>query len=530
MSTLSPGDQHCCRRHTLIRRLAAFLAMLAVAMAFRGEHLTDWDSWDYAAQAIMGHSSDLLLGRWWFVATMRAAYLAGQQILGLTPLDGYLAMQVASSVMMAGAVVVLMAWTRRLTGSIAAEVLVAVLLVPGPMIGIYASAVMTESMAVLMIGLAFWAWESAVCAAGIASAPGGAGSNAGVLPARNAGILPALMAMAGGLAFGILIDIREPAVLLAAWPVISCIIDKPPRRWLLLGLAMLAAAVTLLIGIYGAWAWHPWGYFENMGRWTAAMTRERELFPVSLLENAKLLFAFSVSAAPVATVLLAPSLAWAAFRRRRLFWLALATAPYVISMLINHDLPVNPRFPIPMVFVLTPIVAAAIDAAIVGIRRRYRLRLAIAVGSVAMGGAVAIAIGWDSMNRYYFDYVDSQQRTYHAMRALPENSAVIAGPGTPVANYLNRLGHKHFYIIGSGWGWPGEGLAKDVAGCIADGRPVYANLDYVWHRSLRKSSEWDELEQVARGYRLDYQHWPMVELVPHPAPGATQPATQQQVP
>ena len=75
--------------------------MLAIGLAFRTEHLTHWDSWDYTAQAICRHSSDLFLGRWWFIAFMRAAYIAGREIFGLTRLEGYLAMQLACSLFMA---------------------------------------------------------------------------------------------------------------------------------------------------------------------------------------------------------------------------------------------------------------------------------------------------------------------------------------------------------------------------------------------------------------------------------------------
>src|ERR1700730_547159 len=130
-------------------RLLAFLTMLLVALAFRAENPMEWDIWEYAARAIRGHSASLALGRWWFVVVMRWSYQIGEVFFGLTALHGYLAMQIASALMMAGALAALMAWTYRLTKSSAAELLAAALVLPGPLIGLYASTVMTESMALL---------------------------------------------------------------------------------------------------------------------------------------------------------------------------------------------------------------------------------------------------------------------------------------------------------------------------------------------------------------------------------------------
>ena len=481
-------------RRRWICRLAAFCAMLAAGMAFRSDYLTDWDSWDYAAQALCRHSSDLLLGRWWFVAAMRAAWLAGQWAFGLDRLEGYLAMQAAASLIMAGAVVAGMAWTYRLTRSAAAELLFATLVVTGLMVGIYASAVMTEGATLLTVTLAFLAWEAAV----------------------GAKRRPALWALAGGLSFGVAVDIREPAVLLAAWPIVSCLVDRPPRRWMLLGLAAIGAAATLGAGVLGAWAWFPWTdrtYFQNIIQWTGWMSAERSQFGAPILENLRFLAAYSFAACPAALLMALPALAWAGMRRRRLLWLAASLAPYAASLALNHDLSVNPRFVIPLVWLLSPMIVAGLDAALVAARRPARLRLA---GAAVLGAGInllALGWGWQMLNDYYLDYTESQGRTYQAMRRLPADAVVIPGPGTGVARYLDRIGQTRFIVIGSGWDWPGDKLKPLIDRYLAEGKRVYANLDERdWLNTARKSPEWDQLRSLARNYALAAAQRPMIEL------------------
>ncbi|MFB3892528.1 MAG: hypothetical protein ACE15C_10955 [Phycisphaerae bacterium] len=540
---------NCDRRSTWYRRAAAFCAMLAVAMVFRADALTDWDSWDYASQAMLGQPSDLALGRWWFIAALRAMYAIGHGLFGVARLDGYLAMQIGCSIVMALALVALMAWTHRLTRSTAAEVIVAALVLPGPMIGIYASSVMTEGLAVLMITCAFLAWDKvstiADCGLRIADSPGTGCGGIGEDPAnpkseiRNPKsttsarrIAPFLWALTAGLCLGVAIDIREPAILLGAWPVISCLADRPQHRWRLLILMAAGAAIALGIGVAGAWAWYPWskGYLGNMHEWLGKMAAERTQFPPSVLENLGLIGLFLAIATPLPAVLALPSIIWALLRRRRLFWLAVSVLPYLASLAVNHDLSVNPRFIIPAAWLLSPVAAAAVDAWLVGRRRWQSLRLGVAAALVIGLGGAGLVAGWGEIQRTHFDYSNSQARMLRVMLKLPDDTAVIPGPGgTPVAGYLNRLGVKHFSIVRSGWDWPGDKLGEVISGHLAAGRRVFIDLDEKdWTRTLRKNDEFEALlAAIDRGrfrqVAASESTWPLTELLP-PTP-ASRPAT-----
>ena len=126
------------------------------------------------------------------------------------------------------------------------------------------------------------------------------------------------------------------------------------------------------------------------------------------------------------------------------------------------------------------------------------------------------------IQHYYFGFVDSQRRIYDSMLDMPEDSAVVAGPGTPVAMYLNRLRMKDFEIVASGWMWPDGDLKRVLGRYLDEGRNVYVNCDSNdWLRTYRKSGEWDTLLEAIRDYQVEDAGPPMVRLIKLQADGGT---------
>ena len=502
-------------RSKVFRRSLAFLAMLGVALLLRATHLTVWDSWDYATAALRGESISLFLGRWWFIATMRAAYELGHVLFGLAPLKGYLAMQLASALMAAGAIVVLMAWTYRLTESAAAEILVPLILLPGPLLGIYASTVMTESMTLLFLTAALLAWENVLASA-----------RQGVPPAIANGAV--LWAFGSGVLFGIVIDIREPAVLFSAWPIISCFVDRPVGRWKLLGVAITGTLLTLAVGIIGSAAWFPGGfqeYWQSILSWTDAMVRQRQRFPVQIFENLKFLFVSIGITTAVGTLILPFAIFYVFVRRSRLRWLVLAMVPYALALLANHDLMDNPQYCIPLIWVLSPAIAFAVADFLIERRSNYHWRLSVVAGVVALLGMSFVVAGWQNLQTYYFEDNKRVERVYDALQAIPQTSTEIApvvvpGIGFPMANHLMRMDQKNFTVVTSGWDFPHNRLAQIVAEYVRQGREVYVNVEgHSKERQSRDSGEWAETVSVAKQYEWDRRTWPLVRLIPSEAKG-----------
>ena len=374
------------RRRRWLGRFCAFCAMLAMGLALRAPHLTDWDSWDYTVRAILAYNSDLCLGRWWFLAFLRGAYLLAKDVLGVQPLEAYLALQVACGLAMASAVVVGMVWVRRLTRSELAEILFAAMLVLGPMFGAYSFAVMTEGLTLLLLAAALVSWDKAV-----AAGRGGMG-----------------WALAGGVAFGMMIDMREPGALLCAWPLVSCFVDRPAHRWRLLMAGIVGMAIGLGSGVWGAVSWEPqgWsGYVARIANWYSEMAEERILIGNSLACNLRSIVHSMSLAGALVTGASGLSLIWALVRRRRLFWLGMSLAPYMLSLVFNHDTPVNPRFVLPAVFLMAPVVAAAGQWLLVEKIGLSALRAALLVGAA---GAAAMALQWIPIRESFIRFAEQQ--------------------------------------------------------------------------------------------------------------------------
>jgi hypothetical protein len=486
-------------------RALAFAAMLAVAFGLRADIPTEWDSWEYAARAIHGDSVAIGLGRWWFVLAMHSAFRVGATLFGLTPQNGYLAMQVAAALMMAGALVALMAWTWRLTQSRAAEIMAAALVLPGPVLGLYGAAVMTEGMALLFITSAFLAWEEALARAE------GRGWKEGAAP----------WALGAGLAFGIAVDVREPALLFAAWPILSCLVDRPRRRWRLLALAAAGAVTTFAVGIVGAWAWSPRadGYLAAVAEWAGYMTSERQRYPANLAGNLLFFASASLAALPVASVLIPSTVGWALIRRTRMLWLIVATLPYAAANLLNHDLVITGRYAIPFVWLLVPAVASA-TVDLVG---QSRLRRGLAGGAIAVAGCIVLMLAWPTIRETYFDDVDAKKRVLRALLAIPQGQqippVIVAGESTPVASLLVMTGARKFQLIEGGWAWPRGQAAGIVARHLRQGAAVYVNVGRTPASLVLPRDDGETVERidVALQYDWDVEHWPLVRLMPRPS-------------
>jgi hypothetical protein len=468
--------------------------MLAVAALFRVDGLTHWDSWDYASQAISGHSSDLLLGRWWFLALMRSAWLAGRHVFALRPLEGFLAMQLVCALSAAGAVVAGMAWTRRLSGSVTGELVFAAFAITSPLFGRYAAAVMTEAPTLLVISLAFLAWEKA-------------------LEARTLRRAQA-WALAAGLLLGAMISMREQAVTLLAWPLVSCVIDRPAHRGRLLLVGAGGAALALGVGVLGAWLWHPWvevSFWERISLWIRSMRAERELHPPRLAANLGWIWTFMLTAGSCATLLALPAILWVALaHRRRLPGVLIAVTPYFLTLAINHDLSVNSRFILPGFWLIAPVVAAFVAAVLAWVRRWARPLVAGVLVAVLSG---QLYFGYRGAESYHFRSARQREESLRVMVDLPRTAVVIPGPSTPVAYYLNRLGYKRFEVVGSGWAWPGDALGRQIHTFVRDRRAVYAYMDSAaWTNGTRPCDEWETLKKTASRYAWDVRHWPLVRL------------------
>jgi hypothetical protein len=189
---------------------------------------------------------------------------------------------------------------------------------------------------------------------------------------------------------------------------------------------------------------------------------------------------------------------------------------------------VNPRHPLPLLWLLTPVVAAALEGWVAAIVKspRLRVRIALAVVLAGNGAALAFALGYRVIQEEYYAYVLRHQQAFAAMRQMPGDAVVISGPGTPAAYFLTRVKEKNFEIIASGWAWPAN-LGEIIDQRMRAGKDVYVYWDLAgWNNAARKSAEWDQLAGAVSKYELEPAPPPFRKLaMPNRPPvSASQPA------
>lgn len=501
--------------------LYALIAGVVVyfGVAFRLAFLTDWDSFGYAFLGTHQRSSSSYLGRWWYVAVLNGVWLVASRVFGVPLERAHEPMQLVSLAMACLAATGMAAWTRRLVEGgerlgRGAALWAAAIVVAGPTFWIYSTAVMTEAMALAATTWGFNAWQRAL-----------------ERPPRAA-----LWAAAGGFLFGVAVDIREPLVVLAAWPALSCLIPprRSPGRVRLLGAGLGGAVASLLLGTLGGWAWswrRGFGYFESWRGYVHWITEATDEYPTDYSRNLDAVLEHLEACAPALTpalalilVALATDALWRLAPRRRsgeagarptlpripaTGWVAVSAGPYLLTLLVNPDLPFNTRYSLPLAWMLAPLAGEAAARWVMGRepgatpawRRWASLR------AMAAGAALVAATMWTAgpIARDHFRTGSSIARLRSSVLALPPDAVLFPGNGTPVAQYMRRMGiRRDLTLIQAGWNFPFDRVGEIIGEALAAGRPVYVQpYRYAWSRRDTISRQWRGLFDASVPYTCD---------------------------
>ncbi len=504
---------------------AGFALMLAAGLAARVETLTDWDSWDYAWMAIRKQPSGLCLGRWWFIGLMRLAWLGGSA-LGLDRADAYVPMQLAVALMTAGGLVAVMHWTFQLTGERLSAICAGLVVGLSPSLLAYSSVVMTEGPTILAMAAGWILWHRAL---GLVESRGLAGAGG--------------LAVLGGVCFGVAVSMREPALLLGAWPVAACVVGRQRRRWGLLGLAVAGTVLSVGLAVLMAWLWSGDSPVVMMSRYSAYMKTERATYGYDELANVQFLVMHFVTAAPLGALALAVAAVLGVWRtvraggrwrvvreapvadprgvRRVLAALAISVVPYVLMTWWNPDLSFNYRLLLPLTAMLAPVMG--------WIAAGLLRRLGVAWGGwsrPARRGFVVMAVvtlglmGYGSYKRlgYHFASAEQQGELLSAMQQLPAGSAVYPGPGSGIGLYLVNSGAKPYWQLHptrpAAAKWTPESLAAEARRVWSRGGQVYVNaVRRGWIRAHGPSPEWDAISGFLRQGRWVDAPGPFKRLV-----------------
>jgi hypothetical protein len=570
--------------------LAGAAASLLVSWGACAETLTDWDSWDYAALAVERQPSHLGLWRWWFIALMRWAWQIGSAV-GVDRLHAYVPMKVCVALASAGAVAGLIYWVGRFTGNLLAAAMAGLIALVSPTLTAYSSAVMTEGPSLLFQVLAMIGWEAAVrpsrrrrnvawpsrpCVQR-ASRPWRTAENAGAGRlcgargdvvhrgrAASAGggelgthLWAGLWAFLAGLAFGVSINMREPNLFLCAWPVVSCFLDRPARRWRLLASAVAGTALTLGLGVWmaGVWQSDP-SRMEVLRQYQFYMKEERITRGFSPAGNFVYLWAHALTAAPLGVLFIGLAIPLRLARRhqaarlaqadgasqagraaqgagaphdagapdrlplRRACWAAISVLPLAAFTWYNPDLSFNWRLMLPPVWMLMPLMGLLAAEVVAGLDRRLRQSVrwgpALTAASLLCCSILVWQIAYVARYQWHVAYAQHQAELFRSLLVLPDRAVVVPGPASTAAQYLMRVGLRPDWVVfHTDDHWTGPGLTGRIARQMEEGRRAFLYApENGWRRSGDSQPEWDAVRFVLASFPNRPADGAYLELLP----------------
>jgi hypothetical protein len=487
------------------RNLLLLLALpVAVQVAFLvwlwPGFLTDWDSYLYSYGALNFEPVSLGLGRWFYCVFLGILWRIAQPIFSLDVQNSWLVFALSSAVLAIVNVplffVLARRWVDRSTAFLAT-----CLVASSPLIGIYAGAVMTETLTLtLMLGSV-------------------------LLVTRRADRTPSSAALVGSaVLFGLACSIREPVVFF--FPLYVGLLWNPGSRLKTLGTHVLlfgcCAGSMMFLGWLGAYLTNP-TWFDIYRQWKAGMLHERESMvsglPSLVFRNLCYYAVFVGVFSPFLVLSIPEQIRW--IRRERPVWsLALASGIglYTVVELVNHTLAFNPRFVIPAGLFLSIFAAKAI------VTQASNVKLPVtwlAPGIVAVHLLLIIA-AQPLLNRYLYENKSRPSReVFFSLKNADNRAVFVPGELTPVVEYYHRLYNTGWHIVYAGWCFEAEQITQAMESARRKGAGsefLVVERKY-WPSQSYRPNHWKAFETFYRSYESaisasNVAHFNRVDLSP----------------
>ena len=459
----------------------AALALL-LALLFRDPFAGDWDALDYTVLAVRGAPSSMLFGRMLFIYTNHCAYLLAHALFGLQAEHAYLLFKYMVVGESSVAAIGMWALARRLTRSVRAATVAALLLALSPFFVIYAGQAMTEIPSLVLL----------TCALAL-HLRGMEGQRAGLV------LLSAAL-------LGLCVNVRETVALYGLWLGLAPLVYRwriDARTLVLTGAACLVFLVCALGPFAVVYLGDLGGYRASWHGWVASMRAEEAVHPVTPYNFFMLAFFFFVAAPVVLVSLPSAALAeWRAHRCSPLLVLALVGLGTNLLLVANYSSVINGRYQLTGLPGMLPLVADFLlrrQSARTGDHRRAFRRVAARAGLVTiLVGAAFLPFAWPTLRDHA---ITAEYRARLAL--LPPDAVVMAGGHTVSVAYYRGLGLGRWDTIGTGGGWPGARLAEVIDEHLRAGRRVFVDTDErLWFTDSWRGAETEQLVALQDRYRF----------------------------
>ncbi len=274
-------------------------------------------------------------------------------------------------------------------------------------------------------------------------------------------------------------------------------------KWKTIALALMLTAMAASAGMI-FWYLHEGNlYLDAVTKWYGLSAEERRRFPVSI-RNFWFFgrFAFICSATVVMLAPLGMVWLWAKKHLRLLWMFGLCGLVADLVLLINHDLPVNPRY------LLTGLLGLA---AVSGWCLAELIRLRPLRGALILLSMIVLTKAtwnYEAKELYSAEWnAKGALRFIAKVEKLPWNSGFIVGQRSPLIHYFSAIGVQPYWLtISPGSGWPDGKLDKAIDDFFYAGRVVYVDFDpEIWQTGVRENSrEAAGLEMIRSHYELEH--------------------------
>lgn len=470
----SPADHHWLRDVQLWLPLA--LASWWLAYRLRDPFISDWDGFDYTVYTVQGLPSALGLGRALFLGYNHWLWKLAEHFGIVSSEQAFLVVRYGVIAQAGLATLGFYALCKELSANRLAAFIGALLMAASPYYIIYSGRGMSEIPGLLLLSWSLW-WLA----------------RSARLGRQNQFLLAATLAGASA-------NLREFAVFYFPLIVSAGRLHKFswPRCLLAGGLAVLAAVAGMIF-----WALYDTdNYLRAITNWYSLSAREREVHPVTV-NNFWFVarYAFDCSCAAILLGISGLTVLWARRKHSLLLWLGLCGLGADLLLLLNHDLPVNPRYLLTGLLGLAA-VSGWLLAEFIKTQRWRSLPCLLALLVLTKGA-------YNRMAKELYDQnwaAHAAQSYINKVAELPWHAAFIVGARTPLIHFYNGVGARpYWYAIAPGAPWPDEKLGAKIDDLLLAGRVVYVDFDpELWQLGARTTSrEGAGLELIKRVYELE---------------------------
>lgn len=449
----------------------------SLAWIFQDRYITDWDGYDYTVCAVRGLPSALGLGRSLFIGYNHLLWQAFSRLDLIRLEEAHLLLRYGAMVLSGPAIAGTYALTRELTQDRLAALSAGVLFAISPVYITYSGRPMSEIPGFFILNWSLWL----------------------LVRSLHSGKIWQVMLAAG--LIGLSANVREVALFYFPFIVLA---TRAAGWKLRTGLSGLLMALTMAFSGMAFWTYQRGDlYLNEVTTWFRLSANERGLHPVTL-RNFALFgdYSYNCSVAIVFLVPIAIALLWSRRERRPLLWLGLCGLLADVTLLMNHDLSVNPRYLLVGMVGLTPLCGWGLAE----LFRRSAWQATVLTGGLACLTLVNFV---ETSNEIYWQerHALAAASYLKSIESFPWNSGFIVGARSPLVNFYAGIGARPTWrTISPGAGWPDERIGEAIEEMLLAGRIVFVDFDpEIWQHGARGfSREALGLRQIREEFELQF--------------------------